>query len=165
MLVEPQGFKVSIVFADRYVLEPQELGSFPHPGACHVFPFGVVVIGAQVATQISAAVPDLGASEHGLLDSFIDVLLELNDEGIEIVFIDGKSFSYEVEQLVENFQPSVDSQELRLKVWVSSCAHRSILFVRNPLLVVVFKAHGRGPGPAPGHRTEGREPSFEDPRD
>jgi hypothetical protein len=114
MLIDPQGFESSVFFANRLVLESQQLGSFSNPGACHVFPFGVIVVGAQMAAQISAAVPDLGASEHGLLDSFIDVLLELDDEGIEIVFIDGESLSYEIEQLVEKLQPSVDSQELGL---------------------------------------------------
>ena len=143
MLVKPQGFKGSVLFADRLVLESQELGSFSNPGACHVFPFGVIVVGAQMAAQISAAVPDLGASEHGLLDGFVDVLLELNDEGIEIMFINGKSFSYEVEQLVEKFQPSVDSQELGLKVWVSSCAHRSILTVRRSHEIVVHSPRSR----------------------
>ena len=69
MRFRPQGFEGGIVLADCLALQSQAFGALAHPDARYLFVLAVIVIGGQMIAQVGAAVLDLGAGKHSLIQS------------------------------------------------------------------------------------------------
>ena len=86
MLVDPQGFKGSVSFS-MGCRESQPSRLLSRSRCPSRVPFGVVVVGGQMAVEISAAVPNLVASEHRI-QAVVETGLEgrgLNDKLLAVI--------------------------------------------------------------------------------